>query len=157
MQDYSCCGQACKGPQGLSCERVLRELQEATVTHYRAFIDMAEGLETTRAELDRVSQHLDGLLGGLPALSEACEAFTAGAAQFSAGRAQNKQLLSERAPSCWALLHCTKIGAGSTWRSHASLSLAAFRPHAWVPRTASGAQVCAAVERLLRWRAHACA
>jgi hypothetical protein len=70
--------------------------QEATVAHYRAFIDMAEGLEATRAELEGLSQHLDGLLGGLPGLGEACEAFTASAAHFSAGRAQNKQLL--RAP-----------------------------------------------------------
>ena len=64
------------------------------MTHYRAFIDMAEGLEATRAELEGVSQHLDGLLADLPALSEACEAFTGSASRFSAGRAQNKQLLS---------------------------------------------------------------
>ena len=64
------------------------------MTHYRAFIDMAEGLEATRAEREGVSQHLDCLLADLPALSDACEAFTASASQFSSGRMQNKQLLS---------------------------------------------------------------
>ena len=64
------------------------------MAHYRAFIDMAEGLEATRADLEGVGHSLDALLADLAPLRAARERFTQSAARFTAGRAQNKQLLS---------------------------------------------------------------
>lgn len=84
-------------------------LQEATKTHYRAFIAAAEGLETTRAELDGVSCHLDALAADLPALSSACDTFTQSAAQFAAKRSENKQLLSEQRPLLTNRQHCQML------------------------------------------------
>ncbi|KAK9918366.1 hypothetical protein WJX75_003530 [Coccomyxa subellipsoidea] len=76
-------------------DQLRRQAQEATKTHYRAFIAAAEGLETTRAELESVSCHLDALAVDLPALTSACDTFTQSAAQFASKRAENKQLLKQ--------------------------------------------------------------
>ncbi|BDA46656.1 Conserved oligomeric Golgi complex subunit 8 [Coccomyxa sp. Obi] len=76
-------------------DQLRRQAQEATKTHYRAFIAAAEGLETTLAELEGVSCHLDALAADLPALSSACDTFTQSAAQFAAKRSENKQLLKQ--------------------------------------------------------------
>lgn len=79
-------------------ECLVLSMQEATKTHYRAFIAAAEGLETTCAELKSVSCHLDALAVDLPALTSACDTFTQSAAQFASKRAENKQLLSKPFP-----------------------------------------------------------
>jgi hypothetical protein len=59
---------------------------------------MAEGLDTTKTELEAVSNALDALAADLPALTSACDSFTQSAAQFASRRAENKQLLSK--PYC---------------------------------------------------------
>ena len=80
------------------------------MAHYRAFIDMAEGLEAARGDLEGASLALDALAADLAPLRAARERFTASAARFTAGRAQNKQLLSALVPG-WAsfafcIWHC---------------------------------------------------
>jgi hypothetical protein len=60
--------------------------------HYSAFIDMAAGLDATRAGLAGLAGRLDVLQGALPRLAAAAEAFTAAAGRFAGERAQAKQL-----------------------------------------------------------------
>ena len=74
-------------------------LQKASVTHYRAFIEVAKGLGATQESLKHADSKLDALLADLPALSAACEHFAQSTAVFTAKRAESKQLLSASALS----------------------------------------------------------
>ncbi len=74
-------------------------MQEASVTHYRAFIEVAKGLGTTQEDLQHADSQLDALLADLPALSAACEQFAKSTAAFTGRRAESKQLLSKASPT----------------------------------------------------------
>ena len=67
--------------------------------HYKGFIEVASCLASLRQEVAAMSSHLAVLQDDFPALSEACESFTAEAKQHLARRTQNKQLQSELLPS----------------------------------------------------------
>ena len=74
-------------------------VQKASVTHYRAFIEVAKGLGAMQESLRHADSQLDALLADLPALSAACEHFAQSTAVFTAKRAESKQLLSASAHS----------------------------------------------------------
>ena len=74
-------------------------MQKASVTHYRAFIEVAKGLGASQESLKHADSQLDALLADLPALSAACEHFAQSTAAFAAKRAESKQLLSAFAHS----------------------------------------------------------
>ena len=63
--------------------------------HYKGFIEVASCLASLRREVAAMSSHLAVLQDDFPALSEACESFTAEAKQHLARRTQNKQLQSK--------------------------------------------------------------
>ena len=69
--------------------------QESAVQHYKGFIEVASCLASLRQEVAAMSSHLAVLQDDFPALSEACESFTAEAKQHLLRRSQNKQLQSE--------------------------------------------------------------
>ena len=69
-------------------------MQKASVTHYRAFIEVAKGLGASQESLKHADSQLDALLADLPTLSAACEHFAQSTAAFTAKRAESKQLLS---------------------------------------------------------------
>ncbi|CAK0785769.1 hypothetical protein CVIRNUC_008980 [Coccomyxa viridis] len=74
-------------------EQLKRQSQKASVTHYRAFIEVAKGLKATQESLKHADSQLGALLADLPALSAACEHFAQSTAVFTAKRAESKQLL----------------------------------------------------------------
>lgn len=90
----------------LKCLRLL--VQKASVTHYRAFIEVAKGLGASQESLRHADSQLDALLADLPALSAACEHFAQSTTAFTARRAESKQLLSAFAHSevCMHKLAC---------------------------------------------------
>lgn len=59
---------------------------------YRAFIEVAGGLNSMRDEMGHVVKHLDALLEGLPVLNAACASFTEGASSYASQRADVRQL-----------------------------------------------------------------
>lgn len=70
-------------------------VQESAVRHYKGFIEVASCLRGLKEEVAAVGEHLDALQSHLPALSEACAAFSDSARQNLTRRAQNKRLLSK--------------------------------------------------------------
>ena len=79
-------------------------VQEASVTHYRAFIEVAKGLGTTQEDLQHADSQLDALLANLHTLSASCEQFAKSTAAYTARRAESKQLLSTSSPPTLHLL-----------------------------------------------------
>ena len=70
-------------------------MQEASVSHYRAFISTAACLARLQEETQNVGNHVDAMLQAIPSLAAACDTFSRDARGLLERKAANKQLRSE--------------------------------------------------------------
>ena len=70
-------------------------MQEASVSHYRAFISTAACLARLQEDTQTVGNHIDAMLQALPSLAAACDTFSRDAQGLLERKAANKQLRSE--------------------------------------------------------------
>ena len=70
-------------------------MQDASVSHYRAFISTAACLARLQEETQNVGDHVDAMLQALPSLAAACDTFSRDARGLLERKAANKQLRSK--------------------------------------------------------------
>ena len=70
-------------------------MQEASVSHYRAFISTAACLARLQEQTQSVGDHVDAMLQAIPSLAAACDTFSRDARGLLERKDANKQLRSE--------------------------------------------------------------
>ncbi|GAQ92571.1 conserved oligomeric Golgi complex component-related [Klebsormidium nitens] len=75
-------------------DRVKRQMQEVAVSHYRAFITAAQAVQSIRAELSAIDNHLGSLISELPRLTKGCNDFKEEAQQIIEKRKMNRTMQS---------------------------------------------------------------